>query len=196
MTLSELQEEVYAITNRPDLASRTASAIRNATLKLHNLDYFYKDLYENGVDLLAPAYLHEVDYRVIFPRFRALKYIRKADSVTGEGLGFLEVIPPELVLDSYGLNRNDVCYVAGDVWQIRSSTEFQYALVGVYLTPEITVANYSSWIANDFPFCIVHEAAVKIMTSINKLQEVAYLTRELEEQKRQLIASNIQAVGS
>ena len=44
MTLAELIAEAYTLTARPDLVAETASAIRKATLKMHSVDYFYRDL--------------------------------------------------------------------------------------------------------------------------------------------------------
>ena len=80
MTLTELQEEVYAITNRPDMVSQTLSAVRNATLAVHQADYFYKDLYETGIDLEQEEFLHSFEVLNPVPNFRSLKYVRKTDA--------------------------------------------------------------------------------------------------------------------
>ena len=195
MNLTELQTEVYAITNRPDLADRTLSAIRAATLKLHQADYFYKDLFESGVTFSTPAYLQQLEYRTLFPRWRALKYIRKSDVNSFADGAFLEIISPDQVLDSYSLNRSDVCYAAGLTVNIRSSTELQYVFIGCYLNPDITLAGYSSWIALDHPWAIIQLAAAQILRSIGKTEEWAAATREAAEQFQLVRESNILAVG-
>ena len=44
MTFAEILEEVYLITNRRDLEAQTKSAIKKATLKAHQSDFYYRDL--------------------------------------------------------------------------------------------------------------------------------------------------------
>jgi len=195
MTLTELQNEVYAITNRPDLVDRTLSAIRAATLKLHQADYFYKDLLETGVVFSTAAYLQQLEYRTIIPLWRSLKYIRKSDVDASDSGAFLEVITPELVLDDYKQNRNDVCYTAGATINIRSSTELQYIFLGYYVNPDVTVSGYSSWMAIDHPWAIIYTAAAQIFKSTGKQEEWAAATQDARDWYAQVVQSNILAVG-
>lgn len=196
MTLNELIAEVYTITNRPDLVGQTLTAVRSATLKLHQQDYFYKDIFETGVTFTTAAYLQQLEYRTLVPRWRALKYIRKTDSTQYADGAFLEVLAvPEMVEDAYRINRNDVCYVAGSVVQIRSSTELQYILLGCYLNPDITVAGYNSWIALDHPYAIVFEAASAVFKMIGDTDQFAAYTLLAREHAAEISISNIQAVG-
>lgn len=195
MTLSELMTEVYQITNRPDLVSQTSAAVRAATLKIHQSDYFYKDIREQGLVFSTLGYTQQIEYKVIFPLWRAFKYLRKTDVTGTDTLGFLELIPPELVLDQYNLNREDVCYVAGSVIQIRSSTQIQYAIHGYYENPNITVAGFSSWVADDHPFAIVYEAAAQIFKQTGDTEQFAAFTQLAREQVITLRNSNIQAAG-
>jgi hypothetical protein len=195
MTLTELQNEVYLITNRPDMAGRTLSAIRAATLRLHQMDFFAKDLFETGVVFSTPAYLQQLEYRPIVPRWRALKYIRKTDSNQADNLPFLTVVTPELIVDAYGSNRSDICYMGSEVINIRSSTELQYILLGCYVNPAITETGYSSWIATEFPFAIVYEAAAEVFKSVGKTEEFAAHRQMAQEQRQLILISNIQQVG-
>lgn len=195
MTLTELQNEVYAITNRPDLVGRTQSAIRAATLKLHQSDFYYKDLFETGIVFSTAAYLQQLEYRTLIPRWRALKYIRKSDVTGSDNFPFIEIITPEQVLDEYKQNRNDVGYLTGEVIQIRSSTELQYIFLGCYLNPNITLTGYSSWIALDHPFAIVYEAAAQIFKQIGKTEEWQAYTLMAREQMQAIVVTNTQAVG-
>lgn len=195
MTLTELQDEVYLITNRPDLADRTLSAIRAVTLKLHQLDFFYKDLFETGVAFSVPSYLQQIEYRAILPRYRALKYIRKSDASSSDTGAFLRLIVPEEVIDSYGQNHTDVCYVTGANIQIKSSTELQYVFLGVYLNPDITAAGFNSWLAVDHPYAIIYNAAAQIFKGIGKTEEFAAYTMLAREEQQAVIVSNTQAQG-
>jgi len=194
MTLTELQQEVITLTNRPDLAAETLLAVRQSTLALHQMDYWWKDVKETGISFSTPEYLQEIEYRPIIPRFRALKYVRKSD-VTGAGLGMITVVQPESVLDDYGINRVDVAYAAGQSIEIRSSTLLQYCILGYYEHPNITPTGYSSWIAEDHPYAIILEAAEKVFKMIGKSEEFAAYKLLRDEEKQRLTISNVQAMG-
>lgn len=195
MTLTELQNEVYAITNRPDLVSQTQSAVRQATLSLHQSDYYFKDLFETGITFPTEDFIQQWEYSTVIPRFRALKYIRKTDAQGSDNGAFFEVVPPELVVDSYQINRTDIVYVAGTVIQLRSRTSIQYAILGCYLNPDITISGFSSWIAREHPFAIVYLAAARIFKQIGRDTEYAVWTREAQEELGRLKLSNIVAGG-
>lgn len=160
--------DVYTITNRSDLVAETILAVKSATLQLHRSDFFYKDLFETALQYSSANYLQTIEYRTLFPQYRSLKYLRKFDPTSTDqvtkGVGpFFDIIVPEQVLDSYGSARSDVCYVAGQVIQVKSSTSDTYALIGVYLNPVIaTPETYNSWIADEAHYAIVW-AAVSIM---------------------------------
>lgn len=195
MTLTELQQEVYTLTNRPSLVAETLTAVRSATLKLHQLDYFYKDLKEQGVSFGVAAFLQQLEYRTLFPKWRALKYIRQTDS-TGQEQGVIYgIITPEAVLDQYGTNQENVCYVAGSVVQIRSATALQYCTVGFYENPDITVGGYDSWIALDHPYAIVFEAASIVFKAIGDTEKFAAYSALAAMQAAEVKSSNIQSYG-
>ncbi len=195
MTLTELQTEVYEITNRPDLVSRTLSAIRSATLKLHQADYFYKDLFETGIAFPSEDYLQQFQYRTIIPQWRALSYLRWTDANYYDQGDLFEVITPQSIVDDYATNRTNVVYVAGEVIQLRSEQPIQYAILGCYLNPIITASGYSSWIATDHPFAIIYNAAAQVFKSIGKDQEWQAWTLLAQEQLQELRVSNIEARG-
>ena len=194
MTLTELQQEVYTITNRPTLVAETLLAVRQATLALHQMDYWWKDLQETGISFTTSSYRQELDFRSILPLFRSLKYLRKSDS-TGAAGAFFDVVQPESVLDSYGADRTNVCYAAGTSIEIKSSTEFQYAILGYYANPNITVAAYNSWIALDHPYAIVFKAAEIVFKVIGKSEEFAAYKLLRDEEMQRLTVSNVQVSG-
>lgn len=163
MTLTELQTAVYEITNRPDLVAKTLSAVQSATLKAHHSDYYYKDIYEAEVDFITAAYEPDFEYLTFVPRWRAAKYFRKFDHDTGVPGVFFEKISPENALDSYTQAQTNVWYGAGTIIHLKSSTEIRYALMGCYRHPDITEADYSSWIALEHPYAIVYGAAQTIL---------------------------------
>ena len=195
MNFSELLNEVYTLTNRPDLEAKTTLAIRKATLLLHNTDFYPKDIREQGVQFASSLYQQALEYRVLFPRWRALKYFRKTDS-QGSGDGqFFDLIVPEQVLDEYSLNRDNVCYLAGSVYQLRSSTQFQYIIVGCYQYPDVNVATFDSWIALDHPYAIIQRAAASIFKAVGDTDEFAAADQDANEELAALKISAIQAQG-
>lgn len=162
-----LVADVKTITNKPELITETELAVKSATLQLHRSDFFYKDLLETALQFSAEGYLQSIDYRTLFPRFRALKYLRKWDG-TNEGVGdFFQIATPEDVLDSYNVQVSDIVYGAGDVLQIKSSTSILYALIGLYQNPIVAdAATYSSWIALEAPYAIVWKAVQIIRSTV------------------------------
>jgi hypothetical protein len=195
MNLAELRAEVYTITNRPDLVAQTLTAIRAATLKIHQRDYFYKDLFETGISFTTSDYTQQIEYRTLIPKWRSLKYIRKTDSTGTEQGAFFDVIVPENVLDDYKLNRSNICYVAGEVVQLRSKVEIQYAILGCYVNPDITEATYNSWVAIDHPYAIIFEAASLVFKMVGDTEQFAAYSDLAGMQLQEVVISNVQSFG-
>lgn len=193
MTLTELITEVVAITARPDLETETKSAVKAATLKLHHSDHYYRDLREASIAFDSPMFLQEVDLSIVFPRFRAIKYVRNcADSVAGT---FLEVLSPEEIFDRYARERTNVAYTAGSVLKIKGATAFTELLVGIYQHPVITDLEYSSWIANDYPYAIIYDAAAKVLRQVAFDESANNYAKLASEELAIMARNNITPMG-
>lgn len=178
-TLNSLMDDVYILTNRPELVAETRLAVKKATLKLHQLDFFAKDIYETGIVWNPIAYIQSLAYSNIHPRWRKLKYIRKyQDGAPGE---FFTILTPEETLDRYGVQKENICYLAGDNYEIKSSTQDEYMLLGAYIHPDITDAGFSSWIANEHPYAVVIDAAASVFKAIGQDEKAAYFKQEVVE---------------
>lgn len=176
MTLDELKQEVYLLTARPDLEDETLQAIRAATLKMHQRDYWRRDLKEVGVQFDTAAYLQSFDIYEFVPKFRSLAYVRKY-------LGKLfEIIEPEQVFNGFGNERTDVVYMAGNILQMKSAEPFTYFLLGYYAHPDVTTEGWNSWIADEFPYAIIYEAATTIAVSIGYQEIAASLASRAREE--------------
>ncbi len=195
--LTSLVDEVYSLTNRPDLVSETLFAVKTATLKAHNSDYFYKDLFETGVMFDTSVAQQSLDYKTLVPRWRALKYLRTYDASTDPGTpgDFVEIITPEQVLDSYSANREGVCYVAGQNLQIRTRAAHQYYLISCYRYPDTGTETFSSWIANEQPAAIILEAAAQVFKTIGYDEQFAAYRSMVSDQYAELKITNILANG-
>lgn len=192
---TELCDEVYTLTNRPDLIAETKMAVKAATLKAHQSDLYYKDIFETGISFATSDYVQALEYRSVIPKYKQLKYIRKTDSAGTSG-NFLEVITPTTALDKYGSVKEDVCYAAGEVIQIKSSTQLQYILFGCYVNPDITESGYNSWIALDNPYAIIFEAAATVYKAIGQDDQSTTFRTLVQEQIMMLKAANIEAEGT
>lgn len=195
MTLAELIQEVYTITGRPDRVNETLSAIKSATLKAHQSDFYYKDIFETGVNFQSAEFVQQLDYRTLLPLWRAVKYIRKYDNTNAVPGKFMDLLVPENVLDRYTVEKANIYYAAGAYINLKSDTQEQYYLLGCYLNPDVTASGYNSWIAKDHPYMIIYDAAGSVFKSIGKDDEAATYRGLVAEQLQLLKQSNILAVG-
>ena len=195
MNLAELQAEVIAITNRPDLVTQTLAAVQAATLKCHQADFWPKDIYETGVSFSSSLYEQDFEVRTFIPLFRAIKFARVYDNTDSEPLQFFTIIDPANVLDSYNQARTDVCYLGGSEIHFKCSIQFQHMLFGCYNNPTVTEVGYSSWIAVDYPWAIIHEACRRIFMITGQDKKLKASSDEFAEQLQLLRINNISAQG-
>jgi len=181
-SFNELLQEVYAVTNRPDLISESKMAIKAATLKAHQSDFYSKDIYEQYVTLGDEAsYLWSLDYISLISNLRSFKYVRKLDPEGTPG-DFITILSPEEVLDTYGASRQDIAYVAGRILEIKSSTEINTCLLAAYVNPIVAEGSYSSWVADLYPYVIVFEAARVLFKTIGYDEQSAAYNQLVGEQ--------------
>jgi hypothetical protein len=196
MTFAELLAEVYELTGRPDKEALSKSAIKAATLKAHQTDYYSKDIYETGVQFTTSEYRQSLDYITFISNFRTLKYLRRVDSATDDNGVFFEIVTPDAVLDEYNDARADIAYVAGRVLEIRSSVSFSTALLGAYVLPIVTEGGYSSWIADMHPYAIIYEACRVIFKTIGFDEQSATYNQLVAEEYNLLKLSGLTDLGS
>lgn len=192
---NEVVEDVYVLTKRRDLVAETEHAVRSATLKMHHTDFYSKDLLEKGLEFETAQYRQQLDYISVVPNLRAFKYLRRAENSCDDAGPFFELVTPDELLDSYGFNRNNIYYIAGRIAEIRSCTSFRFALMGCYVHPIVKKGEYCSWIAEQYPYCIIHEATRVIFKTIGKDEEAATYERLVAEAMALLKLSNVQDRG-
>lgn len=195
MNLTELQEKVIEITNRPDLAALTFSAIQSATLKMHRLDYFPKDLFQGVIDTGAVSAEKELSTTLTLPRFRTLNFIRVYDLVTAKPTVDFNIIDALNLNDQYGVQRPNVAFLAGDNIRLKAAAAFQHIYISYYTDPIVTSAGYASWIANGYPFALIHEAAAQIFRSIGQMEKFRSQRELTADEITVLRTTSIQQVG-
>lgn len=168
MNFAEIYNEVLGIVKRPDLQERIESAIRAATLKMHQSDFYYKDMIEVPIQFETEQCLQQFIPTDVLPQFRKAKYIRFwCGDVNGAPGPFLEPIQIENSMDSYKYFRENVFYMAGANLQIRCNPAVKRVLFGAYVHPTIVPSTaYKSWIADEYPYAIIYEAARTVFRSI------------------------------
>ena len=195
MTYDELVAEVYNLTNRSDLSAETEAAVRAATLKAHQTDFYSKDIYETGIQFDTAAYRQQVDIITFISNFRALKYLKRVEDETDDVGAFFNVITPEELLDSYGIARTDIGYIAGRSIEIRASVEFSKVLMGAYVLPIVRTGAYASWVADMHPYYIIYEAARVIFKTIGYDEQSAQYNNLVAEELTLLRMSGLTDVG-
>ena len=97
-SFNDLCNDVYTITNRADLVGETKLAVRAATLKLHQSDFYSRDLFETGIQFPTADYTQSFDPKTVVPLYRSLKYVRRYDnSGTGGAANFFDILTPNFI---------------------------------------------------------------------------------------------------
>jgi hypothetical protein len=154
------------------------------------------------------AYLQTLD-TTLFPRYRSLSFLRKWDSSFNASeadptvtppqysnwttysmngnlrLKPLEVLDPTDLMDDYHQEKVDVCYQAGNTIFIKSSTPLSEFVVGFYQYPLIDAQNeykgYTSWIAQEYPWAIIFDAAAAIYSKIGQTDSAVLYGRKPDQ---------------
>lgn len=196
MTFDEMVQEVIDITKRPDLITKIQANVRAATLKAHNSDFYYKDLYEVPVQFTNFFQLQSFLPTEIAPRFRKVKYIRLwVGDNSGDVGQFLEPIQIENSIDGYGYIKTNVFYMAGQLLQIRGACALDKVLFGCYQYPIVTpVTSFTSWIANEMPYVIIYEAARVTFKGFSFTEQANEYSALVQEQFAELKLSYVDDV--
>lgn len=200
MNLTELQAEIYSLTNRPDLVADTLVAIRAATLKAHHSDFYYKDCQQAVLQLQTPDFVNTFDTTLLL-RYRSMAFLRKwypsginvqTGLPSGKAGKFLTARGIADVLDSYGRDATETYYIAGTQVNINMKEQLASFLVGWYSHPDISTATYTSWIAQEHPYAIVFDAASTVFKGIGYDEQSTRYGNLVSEQFAELKMSNIE----
>lgn len=200
MTFDELKNEVFSITTRPDLVAQTELAIKQATLKMHQSDFYPRDMVNTVLQFEDLDFIQDFQLAVL-ANFRMFSYIRfydmtQSDPATGLPVGlagdYFKEVDPSLAIDSYSVDVPWRYYVAGQTVKLFAPVNFQYLLVGYYSNPTVSPATaFSSWIAEAHPYAIILEACRVIFKIIGFDEQAAQFDRFVAEQLALLKANNL-----
>lgn len=185
MNFGELCQEVYTLTNRPELVNETQLALRRAAIKFHSIDFWLRDKVERTVQFTASSAV-QLDVTALFERFRKFGHLAPFDPVTGsvlpcydQGSGQargLKEISPAALFDPYNNNKNDVFYLAGNFLNIKFGSGQSGLYASWYKYPLVQPHNFNSWIAELYPYLLVDEAAGYLFTAMGQIEDAMRFT--------------------
>lgn len=202
-TFAQIEADVAVATGRPDLVTTgdIALAIRRATLKVHCMAFWPRDLAE-GVILFDDASLRNQSISIVqqLPKFRAIKYIREYPSVnssSGSDAQFYTKQEPDAILDDYGTVMDNIWYLGGSNINLRSRGAGNTGVsVGWYQYPAVADAlTFNSWIADSYSFALVDEAARIIFKNSGNMDMAASYDQIMLEHRQYLIQNFIDGEG-
>jgi len=191
---SAILADVIAITNRPELVTEHALAIRTATRAAHFGNTYFLDAVELDYTLPGgPAYTAQLNKTTIgAARLRALNMIQLIDATS------VVVYKPEIevvelgdILDvEYRTIKNNIAYIAGGVINIRSSLAASGFRLTYFQSPNVTEATYDSWIANLAPDIIIYAAAANVSMMTGNAEKAKLLNKYAFEDLREQLDEN------
>lgn len=179
-TYAELRDLVYDLTKRPELTGVTALAVKQATLRAHQVDFFQRDARNVALTYTVPTsgelFVTIPDIYTEAPRLRTPDFLQGEDLSTllpNENLAYLNSYKlfwdenNELKLSHFTLQGDDlVASFAGATGR---------AVLYYYVNPIVLEGSYSSWIADEYPEELAQWAA-QIVWNRSGFQELAQTT--------------------
>lgn len=170
-------EDIYTLTNRPDLEAETALALKAATTNAHLTDVYPRDCVTDHVQLPNSAGAVALNISTLFPLMRGISTIRPTD-INGLALApndwnHIEVVELGDIYDpEYGNLRTKIAYISGDSLVVRYPINVNGFIVEWIRAPQTRRELYNSWIAQMAP-SVIHYWAGAIILNTNGNEEKA-----------------------
>lgn len=180
-TFAAMQALVNANTKRPELVTLTDNAIRMATLRAHQVDFFSRDQFNvplTYVPLLANEQYKDIpNIYTTIPNFRTPDFIQALDATTLVPCENLEyVVDFKDFWNEWNDLRASVFTMLGNTLRIRSLADTGRLQFYYYGNPVVSSIGYSSWIADLYPEELAMWAAA-IVWMRSGFQEIAQQTQ-------------------
>lgn len=196
-TFAQLRTVAFEHTKRPDLVAMTDLAIQTAVMRAHHVDFFPRDQYEAVVTYDLPGVLPYVDIPTLsqqstIARLRAVKTCFGLEQGTYALVEQFEHRETDDFYDGEGYMRVGVYSIMGDTLRIVPGNPTGLLRVNYYRNPDVSVASFSSWIADLYPDFVGAWAAQGVLTRIG-FREVASTMNEtvVGPFKEMLISSHL-----
>jgi hypothetical protein len=195
-TFTEMRTKVYDLTKRPELVALTDMAIRLATIRAHNVDFFPRDAASAVLTYTIPTtelFASIANIYTTVTDLRTPEYLQGEDTVS-------PYTPVELLdyVVSYrnfwtddGELRSSVFTQQGTTFLGRFANATGRVKLFYYKNPNTTLGGYSSWIADTYPDELAMWAAGFVWAR-SGFQEMAKNSFELvQDFKNLLIESHL-----
>jgi hypothetical protein len=151
----------------------TQVAIRQATLKMHSLEYFARDM--ATAEIRFPAASPSLSLPIASNLLRCRKVFQVAQN--GQEL---EHIQANDIFTSSALKRVNAWWAVGDSLVLRTNGASAVFSVSWFVAPQVDpIPSYNSWIAEAHPYAIIDEAARVVAELTGRAELAASLARNV-----------------
>lgn len=196
-TFAEMQVQVNTYTKRPELVTLTDSAIRMATLRAHQVDFFSRD--QANIQMTYTPYVSGEIFVDIPNIYTLTTNLRTPDIL--QSLDATSLLPTEFLeyVDDYkhfwdqdNCLKRSVYTLLGNTLRLRSLANTGKLQFYYYQNPVVTSAAYASWIADLYKEELAMWAAA-IVWMRSGYQEIAKQvnTDNIEPFKSMLVESHL-----
>lgn len=156
----ELVDKVIVLSNRPDVREEIKIAIRDATLAIHHLDFFWRDIRTGLVNASGTVNRLEVPLSN-FARLRSMKSVAPYKESC-----CLEPLKPNASIDYCKCNSN-WWRLSGSNLVISSNQRTNQFEISYYSNPIVAPDElYSSWAADLYPEIVVNWALMLLFEAL------------------------------
>lgn len=178
-----IYDGVVALTDRPELVRETEQAILRSTLRMHHIDFFWRDKTNTGMVTSAGR-------SAVVP-LTALPRLRKPHSVTAYSdstpTPLTICLADQLFKDPVTHSASYIANAAiinGSNITIRARNVFNAVAIEYYMNPETDMSKYDSWIASTYPFAIIDDAAATVFYAIGANEQGGSLRQRVGSKER------------
>jgi len=189
-TFASLQTKVYTYTNRPDLATETLAALKQAVRTAHKSGKYWKDLTTQTVSGLSTTSLPQTIDLSALSRPRAIA------AVTPSGLaGSLDPIGLDDVIDVDGYTRTNVYWGLGNTLKVNPAESYSSYVITYYQWPLMDDTNVTSWIVDSYEDLILLWAASTVLGMIGEQEIKGRLEQLAVVELQDLQQDNLEVYG-
>jgi nitrogen regulatory protein PII-like uncharacterized protein len=191
-TFADILDDVYTLTDKPNLVSESKLGVRAATVKLHGLEFWREDRVEEEVAVAVSENQFSLTLATdLSSPCRKINAIKKIDSDV-----YFEEIDPTQVLDGFGHRRQNTYYRVGNVLNFLTDSGDTSVYVIYYKHPVAVETGYSSWIANSYPILVALEAASFVLSTIGDKEAAQKIDAMKGEHLNVLLINHLDPISS
>lgn len=155
-----LVQEVFQLTNRPDLRAETESAIKQAILNYHHLDFFWRDKTMGVINVTSGV---KARHEINLAQFTGLRAIASVSPYYSDDQCGLKLIQNR----SLGATASEYWQLLGDKLVISSRTPTNKFALEYWQNPVLSpTANINSWVVDLYRDAVLDAALAKIFETI------------------------------